>query len=76
MKGIHAELFPEKVKGREHLKITVSVLQTGTVTTAKYFTNFIELDRFYTTQLTVVFYNWLHREHVSALLGHHQAYKE
>jgi len=37
---------------------------------------FIELNRLCTTQLTVVFYNWLHQQHVSALLGHHQAYKD
>ena len=35
----------------------------------------IELNPLYTTQLTVVFYSWLHQQHVSALLGHHQAYK-
>ena len=38
-------------------------------------TNFIELNRLCTTQLTVVFYNWLHQQHVSALLGHHQTYR-
>jgi len=35
-----------------------------------------ELNRLCTTQLTVVFYNWLHQQHVLALLGHHQAYKD
>jgi len=39
-------------------------------------TDFIELNRLYTTQLTVVSYSWLHQQHVSALLGHHQAYKD
>ena len=38
--------------------------------------NFIELNRLCTTQLRVVFYNWLHQQHVSALLGHHQAYED
>jgi hypothetical protein len=38
-------------------------------------TNFIELNRLCTTQLTIVFYNWLNQQHVSALFGHHQAYK-
>jgi len=38
--------------------------------------NFIELNLLCTTQLTVVFYNWLHQQHVSALLGHHQANKD
>ena len=36
-------------------------------------TNFIELNRLCTT---FVFYSWLHQQHVSALLGHHQAYKD
>ena len=27
----------------------------------------------YTAQLTVVFYNWLHKQHVSVLFGQHQA---
>jgi len=39
-------------------------------------TNFVELNRLCTTQLTALFYNWLHQQHVSALLGHHQAYKD
>jgi hypothetical protein len=39
-------------------------------------TNVIELNLLCTTQLTVVFYNWLHQQQVSALLGHHQAYKD
>ena len=38
-------------------------------------TNFVELNRLCTIQLTVVFYNWLHQQHVWALLGHHEAYK-
>jgi hypothetical protein len=39
-------------------------------------TKFIELNRLCTPQMTVVFYNWLQQQHVSALLGHHQAYKD
>ena len=39
-------------------------------------TNFIKLNRIWTTQLTVVLCNWLHQQHVSTLLGHHQAYKD
>jgi len=35
---------------------------------------FIELNRLYTTQLTVVNLQ-LYQHHVSALFGHHQAYK-
>jgi hypothetical protein len=38
--------------------------------------DFIEFNRLCTAQLTVVFYNWLHQHHVSALLGHHQAYTD
>jgi hypothetical protein len=37
---------------------------------------FIELNRLYTTKLTAVFCKWSHQQHVSALLGHHQAYKD
>jgi len=37
--------------------------------------NFIEINPLCTTQLTVVFYNWLHQQHVSTLLCHHQVYK-
>jgi len=39
-------------------------------------TKFIELNRLCTTQLTVAFYNWLHQQHVSALLGHRQSFKD
>ena len=39
-------------------------------------TNSIEVNRLCTTQLTFVIYSWLHQQHVSALLGHHQAYKD
>jgi hypothetical protein len=39
-------------------------------------TNVIELNRLCTAQLIVVFYNWLDQQHVSALLGHHQVYKD
>ena len=43
---------------------------------AVYMTYFIEVNRLYRKKkLTVVFYNWLHQQQVSAFLGHHQAYK-
>ena len=34
-------------------------------------THFIELNRLYTTQLTVVNLQLVHQQHVSALFGHH-----
>jgi len=56
----HSQIIRDLTDSLSHLKSTIF---------------FIELNRLYTSQLTDVNLQLLHQQHVSALFGHHQAYK-